>query len=166
MGQQAVNAGDSYVIDVLNVVAHQFGGDYGFFSYRNVAGSGGHDHDYALAVLLAIALENDGARQWTILWAMHVAGEFGGYGGVLFFGGSRGQHVAAVGGEADEDVGYLGWRFARGEDHLGHALAQGAMVVEFGETEVLKGQVTQALDGVVGREALFLDLVEELAQGF
>ena len=39
------------------------------------------------------------------------------------------------------------------------------MVVEFGEAQVLKGQVTQALDGVVGGEALFLDLVEELAQG-
>jgi hypothetical protein len=165
MGQQAVNAGDSYVIDMLNVVAHQFGGDYGFFSYRNVAGSGGHDHDYALAVLLAIALQDDGSRQGTILRAARIFGEGGGYGFVLFFGGTRGQDVPAVGREAGEDGGYLVGRFAWRKDHLGHALAQGAMVVELGEAEVLKGQVTQALDGVVGGEALSADLVEELAQG-
>jgi len=33
VGQQAVDAGDSHVVDVLDVVAHQFGGDYGFFGY-------------------------------------------------------------------------------------------------------------------------------------
>jgi hypothetical protein len=44
-------------------------------------------------------------------------------------------------------------------------LAEGAVVVEFGETEVLKGQVTESLDGVVGREALFSNLLEEMAKG-
>jgi hypothetical protein len=39
------------------------------------------------------------------------------------------------------------------------------MVVDLGETEVLKGQVTQALYGLVGGEALFADLLEELAKG-
>jgi hypothetical protein len=91
--------------------------------------------------------------------------ECGGDGGVLFFGGSRGQHVAAVGGEAAEDAGDLTGRFALGKDHLGHALAQGAMMVELGETQILKGQVAQALYGFVGREALFSDLLEQLAQG-
>jgi hypothetical protein len=38
------------------------------------------------------------------------------------------------------------------------------MVVELGESEVLKGQVTEALDGIVGGKALFADLVEELAK--
>ena len=68
----------------------------------------------------------------------------------MFLGGSRCQHVAGVGREAAEDVRHLLRRFALGKDHLGHALAQGAMMVDLGETEVLKGQVTQALDGVVG----------------
>src|SRR5208337_5606081 len=121
MGEKAVNAGDSYVIDVLNVVAHQFGGDDCFFSYRDVAGSGRDDYDYALAAPLAIALEHDGARQGTIFRAAHMVGECGGYGGVLFFGGTGGEHVAAVGGEAGEDGGHLGWCFAGCEDHLGHA---------------------------------------------
>jgi len=95
-----------------------------------------------------------------------MVGECGGYGGELFFGGARSQHVAAVGGEAGEDFGYLAGRFALGEDHLGHALAQGAMMVELGETQVLEGQVTEALHGFVGGKALLSDLIEELAKGF
>jgi hypothetical protein len=39
-------------------------------------------------------------------------------------------------------------------------------MVELGEAEVFKGQVTQALDGVVGGKALFSNLLEELAKGF
>jgi len=150
MGKQAVNSGDSYVVDVLDVIAHQFRGYDCFFGYRDVTGSGGHDHDHALAARLAIALEDDGAREWTIVGLGHMVSECGGYGGVLFFGGSRRQHVAAVGGEAVEDFGDLAGRFALGKDHLGHALAQGAMMVELGETQILKRQVTQALYGLVG----------------
>jgi hypothetical protein len=44
-------------------------------------------------------------------------------------------------------------------------LAEGAVVVELGETEVLEGQVTEALDGVVGGDALFSNLLEEMAKG-
>jgi hypothetical protein len=161
-----VNSGDSYVIDVLDVITHQLRGDDCFFGYWDVTGSGGHDHDHALAVRLAIALEDDGAREWTIVGLGPMVSECGGDGGVLFFGGSRGQHVAAVGGEAGEDFSHLAGRFALGKNHLGHALAQGAMMVELGETQVLKGQVTQALYGFVGGEALFSNLLEELAKGF
>jgi hypothetical protein len=89
-----VDASDSYVVDVLNFVAHQFGGYYCFFGDWDVAGSRGDDYDHAFAVPFAIALEHDGSRQWTIF----CAGRGGGYGGVLFFGGPRGEHVAAVGG--------------------------------------------------------------------
>jgi hypothetical protein len=39
------------------------------------------------------------------------------------------------------------------------------MVVDLGETEILKGQVAQALYGLVRRETLFSDLLEELAKG-
>jgi hypothetical protein len=161
-----VNARDSDVVDVLDVVAHQFRGDDGFFGDRDVTGSGGDDYDHALALRLAITLENDGASEWTILWLGHIVSECGGDGGVLFFGGTRGEDVAAVGGEAGEDVGDLAGRFARGKNHLGHALAEGAMMVELGETQVLKRQVTQALDGFVGGEALFSNLLEQLAKSF
>ncbi len=38
------------------------------------------------------------------------------------------------------------------------------MVVDLGEAEVLKGQVTEALDGLVGGEVFFADLLEQLAK--
>jgi hypothetical protein len=40
------------------------------------------------------------------------------------------------------------------------------MMVELGETQVLKRQVTKALYGFVGGETLFSNLLEELAKGF
>ena len=75
------------------------------------------------------------------------------------------EHVAALSGQAAEDLRYLPWRFALSKNYLGHALAQGAMVVDLGKTQVLKGQVAQPLDGLVGRDALFPDLIEQLTEG-
>ena len=46
--------------------------------------------------------------------------------------------------------GDLPRRFSLAEDHFGHALSKGAMVVDFGKTQVLKWQVAEALDGFVG----------------
>src|SRR6202521_5310206 len=168
MRQQAVDARDSDVIDMLNVIAHQFGGDDRFLGDRDVAGSRGHDHDHALAVPLAIALEHDGASDWailwTIFWTIFCPVRSGGDGGILFLGSSGRQHVTAMGGQAVEDVRHLARRFALGKHHFRHALAQGTMVVDLGETEILKGQVTQALYGLVGGETLFSDLLEQLAK--
>src|ERR1700687_2615828 len=173
MRQQAVDARDSDVIDMLNVIAHQFRGDDRFLGDRDVAGSGGHNHDHALAVSLAIALEHDGASDcaifwpmlWTILCTILCQVHSGGDGGKLFLGSSGRQYVAAVSGQAGEDVRHLARRFALGKNHFGHTLAQGAMVVDLGETEILKGQVAKALDGFVRRETLFADLLEQLAKG-
>jgi hypothetical protein len=66
-----------------------------------------------------------------------------------------------VSGQAGEDSGYLGWRFAWGEDYLGHALTQGAMVIELGETQVFEGHVAEAFHGLVGRELALPNLIEQ-----
>jgi hypothetical protein len=161
MRQQAVDARDADVIDMLNVIAHQFRGDDCFLGDRDVAGSGGYDHDHAFAVPLAITFEHDGARQRPIFGQAHSGGD----GSILFLGGSSCQHIAAMGCEAGEDVSYLSRRFSLGKNHFGHTLAQGTMVVDLGETEILKGQVTEALDGVVRREVFFSNLLEQLAKG-
>jgi len=161
MGQQAVNAGDSDIVNMLTWFAHQFGGDDRFFGYRDVAGSRRDDHDHALAALFAIALEDDGASEGTILGLVHAGGD----GVVLLFGGSRRQHVAAVGREAGEDVGNLARRFARRKDHFA---CPGAGRDDDRPWRIpgSSREMAQALDGVVGGEALFPDLVEQHAQGF
>src|SRR4029077_3045703 len=98
---------------------------------------------------------------WTILGQVHSGGD----GGKLFLGGSGRQHVAAVSSQSGENVRHLARRFALGKNDFRHSLAQGAMVVDLGETEILKGQVAQALYGLVRRETLFSNLLEELAKG-
>ena len=67
-------------------------------------------------------------------------------------------------GEAGEDSGDLAGSFAQGEDHFGNALAQGAMVVDFGKAEVLERHVAQSLNGCVGGDSLLSDFVEEFAK--
>ena len=48
-------------------------------------------------------------------------------------------------------VRHLRGRLARGKDHLGHAGAQGAVVIELGKAHVFKGQVAQAVERVIAR---------------
>ena len=66
IGQQAVNAGDADVVEMLHFVAHDFGSHDGLFSDRNVAGPGGDDGDDSLAIFCGIALQHDGAGDFAI----------------------------------------------------------------------------------------------------
>ena len=63
IAHQAVNAGDSDIVDGVHVIAHQFGGDLGFFRDRNIAGAGADHGDPALAVHGTVAPEADGAGE-------------------------------------------------------------------------------------------------------
>jgi hypothetical protein len=46
------------------------------------------------------------------------------------------------------------------ENHLRHARAQAAMVVDLGESQIFKRQMTQALHRIIGREFPRADLFE------
>ena len=84
----------------------------------------------------------------------------------MFVGGASGEDVAAVDGQAGEDSGNLAGRFSLRENHFGHALPKGAMVIDLGEAQVFKGHVAEALDGFVGGNAPLFDLGEEFPEGF
>ncbi len=88
------------------------------------------------------------------------------YCGKLFFGGAGGEDVAAVFGEAGKNSGDLRRRLAFAENDFGHADAQGAVMIDLGEAEIFEGQMTQARNGVVGRELALAYLFEKLADGF
>ena len=60
------------------------------------------------------------------------------YRGELFFAGPRGQDVATVFRQARKDGRDLGRRLARTKDYLGHPGAQGAMVVNIGESKIFE----------------------------
>ena len=74
------------------------------------------------------------------------------------------QHVAAMLGQAAEDVRYLTRSLALAEDHFRHPLAEGAMVVHLGEAQVFKWEVAQPLDRFVGRQLFLSNLLEQLAK--
>jgi hypothetical protein len=61
VSQEAMDTGYSYVVKVLDWVAHEFGGDYGFFGYGDVAGAGGDYGDHPSAVALVVAVKGDGS---------------------------------------------------------------------------------------------------------
>jgi hypothetical protein len=84
----------------------------------------------------------------------------------LLFAGACSQDVAPVFGEPGEDSRDLRRRLAFTEDDLRHTRAQGAMMIDFGEAEILEGQMAQASDRSVGREFAFADLLEKLADRF
>ena len=55
---------------------------------------------------------------------------------------------------------------ALSKDHLGGALTQGAMMIDFREAEVLERKVTQLLHRFVGQDLFFSDLIKQLAETF
>ena len=146
---------------MLDVVAHHFGGDHRLFRHRNIAGAGGHHGDDSLAVFLPVAAATYRARQRLIL----DLGHFLLYRGQLLCTGPRRQDVAAVFGQTRKDGRHLGRSLARTEDHFGHPVAQGAMVVQVGESQIFEGKMAQAINGGVGGKLAPAHLVEEFADG-
>ena len=63
--------------------------------------------------------------------------------------GAGDQDVAGAGEKALGDGDHLLGCFAFGEDDFGHAVAERAMMVDFGEAQIFKGQVAKALDGAI-----------------
>ena len=71
----------------------------------------------------------------------------------LFLLQSGDHQVGAGGDDTRADRSYLRGAFALAEDHLRHAAAERAMLVDLGEAKVFKGQVAQALKRDSGAKA-------------
>ena len=143
-----MNAGYADVVKMLDVVAHDFGGDDGFLRHRNVAGPGGNDGDVALAVLLVIALQDNRPRQFSVFRLAYFLFDCG----ELLLAGASGQNIAFVLRQPRKNLRHLCRCLALPEDYFGHSCAQRAMVIELGKSQVFKRQMSQALNGVVGRK--------------
>jgi len=155
-----MNAGNSYVIEMLYPIAHEFGGSDRFFSYRDVAGAGGNYCDDPFTVAPAVAMKGYGSSFGTV----DSLGNLDRYGVELRFCGARGQNVAFVLCQASENLPYLGGRLAFAEDNLGHALAERSVVVDFGETKVFKGKVAETSYRFVRGEFARSDIFEKAAK--
>ena len=68
------------------------------------------------------------------------------------------QNIIFVSCELLEDASNLRRCLPRSQNHLGHAGADGAVMVNLGEAEVLEGHVTQTFERLVGRHFSLLDV--------
>ena len=127
-----MDAGHADVEDRLHLVAHRF-------DCEDVAGAGADHGDLALAVDGAVPPHPDGARQREVL----------GVGAMRLHQvrralvGARGEHVPGLLQKPRGDLGHLLGRLALGQNHLRHAAAQRAVVVDLGEAQVLERHVPQ-----------------------
>jgi len=167
MCEQAMDARDSNVVKRLNLVAHELGGNDGFFGDGNVAGSGRDDGDDALVAVISaarriVAVKRDAASDRAIFGLWHL----GRNGMELLLGSPRGENVGVgvMSREAGEDLRHLSGRFALTEDDFGHSLTQGTMMIELGEAEVFEGEVAKAVESFVGGKLTGADLVEQLSE--
>jgi hypothetical protein len=62
--------------------------------------------------------------------------------------------------EAGEDSGDLRGSLAFAEDDFRHSISQGAVMVDFGETEIFKRQMPETRDGIVRRKFALAYLLE------
>ncbi len=65
-----------------------------------------------------------------------------------------------------KDRGNLGRRFSFAEDDLRHSGAQGAMMVDLGKAQILKWQMPQASDCVIGRELAASYIAKQFVERF
>src|SRR5207247_4471335 len=59
IGQQAMNSGDPYVVQTLDVITHQLGRDDCFFGNRNVAGSCRNHSNGSFAIFFSFTPQDD-----------------------------------------------------------------------------------------------------------
>ena len=155
-----MDAGYADVVNGVDFVAHHFGGDLGFFGDGEIAGAGADHGDHSFAARLAVAPDSQRAGGFEIfgggMFVLNAVGCFG--------TGPGDQKIGRFGQQAMGDRGDLVRRLAESEDHFRHAVAQAAVVIDFGEAEVFKRQVTHALHRGVDFERAVADLIEQRAQ--
>src|SRR5580692_5508728 len=84
----------------------------------------------------------------------------------LLWRNPRRQDIIAVLRQPAENFGEMGGILSRAKDHLRHADAQRAMVIDVGEAEIFEGEMAEFLDGLVGGDFAAAYVVEELFEGF
>ena len=88
------------------------------------------------------------------------------HGRKLFFRCPGGEDIIAMLSQALKDSGDVFGSLALSEDNFGHAVSQCPMVIDLGETKIFEGHVPHTLDGFVGRDLAFFDVVEQRADRF
>src|ERR1700747_1536977 len=103
-----MEAGDSDIAELPNLIAHKIGSDGGLFSYRKIAGSRADNRNQSPTSFLMIAAQHDAARNGMELGF----GDAGLYGVELLAIRSRRQHIAVARGHSHKNLRHLLGSFA------------------------------------------------------
>jgi hypothetical protein len=139
-----LDAGHAHVVDALHGAAHELGGDGRLLGHRQVGGAGAEDGDAGYGRFLP-PVQGDAAGGLVV----------GGVGEVLFEGGEDvgadpgHQEAAGAFRQPGGDGYHLLRRLALAQHHLWQVVAEGAVVVQLGEAQVLVGEETQVLQRVL-----------------
>lgn len=159
MSQQTMDTGHTDVIDMLDRVPHHFCRDDRFFGDGNVARPRRNYGNDAFAVALAIALENDGSCQRTVLHFRHLAGDCL----KLFFGRPRGENIPAMICQSLKNTCDLPWSLSLAEYDFRYSLAKCPVMIDLGKSEVFEREVAQPFDGLIGAQYPCPNLFKQLS---
>ena len=158
--EQAMNPGDTDVVELIDTVAHHVRREKRFFRDGNVAGARRDNEDHAFSGGFAAAFDGDdaGERVESGCTGGFAVGFF--YGAENFRAGAGDENVVArvfFLKHGPNDFGDLLRGLSFGKHDFGKTLAQGAVMIDFGKAEILKRQVPEPLEGRAGREFPALD---------
>ena len=159
--EHPVQAGHADVVDALDAVAHDFGGDGGFLGHRQIARAGTDDGD------------EPGALGQRLFFDGHAAGEAMVDGGLEFFpqgvgmfGSDAGdEHRLAMIQKFGRDFDDLFRRLAGAKNHFGKIFPQRAVRVHLRETEVGHRRGLEGAENLCARDFPGAKLVQQ-AGGF
>jgi hypothetical protein len=80
--------------------------------------------------------------------------------------GTRGKNISPVFRKPGENACDLGGSFPLAQYHFRHSIAQGAVMIDLGESKILKWKMAQTIDRVVRRDRALANLLEKTADGF
>ena len=153
---------DTHIVEVMNFIAHHLSRNHRFFGNGNIAGSSRNYSDHALPIFRRILLQYNRAREFAIFHSTN----FFLHRGKLLVVGASGQNVAAVFRQARENSCDLRRSLPFPENHFRHSRAQRTMMIDLGKSEIFEWQVAKTINGLVGSDRAFADLVKELSDGF
>ena len=143
-----MNARDPHVGQQRRLAAKRLGGDEGFASHRQIAGSRCNDRDPAHTRLRLAGRQPEGAG-YPVLQAQRKA--LGEIGGLLGVDSGRQAILAAFGKLADDRFHPLAG-FAFAENHLGKTAAAPTLEVDVGEAKIgFGGRILKLAEGRINR---------------
>jgi hypothetical protein len=142
MIEQAVDPGDTDVVDAPDVTPHDLSGNRGFFCDGKIGGAAAEDGDAGL-LRPGATIDRDGASGFVVHGVWH------GFLNLVETAliRSRNQDAIRAAGEARGNFRDLPGRLSLSQDDLRKGVAEGAMMVDLCETDVLVGQQAQLRNG-------------------